>query len=299
MGDAGPVPPPSFPFPSVAMPLRALLPREGPLHTGSRRMRAPRTPRGRAALLLPASSALLVGAFFLLPAGASGQGGNPLGTGEFEGPPRAVVGGALLVGQPLGEFRDYVPAGFGLDGFGRLALDPEGWIGLRVDVGFLIYGSETRRVCLSETVGCRIEVELTTSNQIFMGGIGPELQIPLGSRGGGVYGGLSAGFSWFSTDSRVRGTGNVGEQPFASTVNFSDGGFAWTASGGVRVPLVGGSNPVALDLGVRRVGNGRREYLTEGDIVDLPGGEIELNVRRSDADLLLWRVGVSVGVRSH
>lgn len=245
---------------------------------------------------------LLATALLLLPAGASGQGGGEGGTRgstAFEDPPRLAVGGGLLVGQPLGEFRDYVQAGFGLDGFARVSLDPEGWIGLRLDAGFLVYGSETRRVCLSATVGCRIEVELTTSNQIFMGGIGPELRIPLGSRGGGVYGGLSAGFSWFSTDSRVRGTGNTGEQPFASTTNFSDGGFAWTAAGGARIPLAGGANPVALDLGVRRVGNGRREYLTEGDIIDLPGGGIELNVRRSDADLLLWRVGVSVGVRSH
>jgi len=210
--------------------------------------------------------------------------------------PRTQAGGAFVIGQPLGEFRDYVRAGFGLDGFWRVGLDPDGWVSLRVDGAFLVYGQETNRVCLSATVGCRIQVDVTTSNSIVAAGLGPELAIPLGPTGGGLYGGMSAGFSYFSTDSRVGGTQDPPDAAFASTRNFSDGGFAWTASGGLRFPVTRGRTPVSVDLGVRRVGSGRREYLTRGDISERPDGSLEFNVRRSEADLLLWRIGVAVGL---
>lgn len=215
---------------------------------------------------------------------------------ESIGAPRTQAGGAFVVGQPLGEFRDYVRAGFGLDGFWRVRLDPEGWVSLRVDGGFLVYGQETKRVCLSATVGCRIQVDVTTSNSILAGGVGPELAIPFGPSGGGLYAGMSAGFSYFSTDSRVGGTQDPPDAAFASTRNFSDGGFAWTASGGLRYPVTRGRTPVSVDLGVRRVGSGRREYLTRGDISERSDGSLEFNVRRSEADLLLWRIGVAVGL---
>lgn len=235
--------------------------------------------------------ALLLG----LPSTAVGQAPGTGSGGDV--PARVHAGGALLVGQPLGEFRDYVRAGFGLDGFVSLSLDAEGWVRLRLEGAALLYGRETERVCLSTTVGCRIQVDVTTSNAVLAFGVGPELAIPLGRglAGPHLYAGLGLGASWFVTDSEVRGT-SLQESPFATTRNFSDGGFAWTGSGGLRLPLARGANPVDLEFGVRHLGNGRRAYLTEGDISEAPDGSLILNVRRSDADLLLWRIGVSVGV---
>jgi hypothetical protein len=209
--------------------------------------------------------------------------------------PRFQAGASLLVGQPRGEFSDYVSAGFGIDGFLRVGLDPEGWVSLRLDGGFLVYGSETYRTCLSATVGCRIEVDVVTSNNILFGGVGPEIALPLGPVR--AYGGVSAGFSWFSTDSEVRGSSS--HQPaFANTRNYSDGGFAWNGATGIRIPVGVADHVVSIDLGLRWMQSGRREYLTEGDIMERPDGSLELNVRRSEADLLLWRVGVSVGLPS-
>jgi hypothetical protein len=242
-------------------------------------------------VLLVLAAALLPGIPGTLAAQGFGGSGMPP-----EGPPRMHAGGGIIVGQPLGEFRDYVSVGFGLDAFGRIALDREGWVSLRVDGAFLTYGRETNRVCFSSTVGCVIQLDVTTSNNIFALGIGPEIAIPLGGGGGGLYGGVGAGFSYFSTDSEVRGTQSV-DPALATTRNFSDAGFAWTAAGGLRVPITRGETPVSLDLGVRKLGSGLREYLTEGDISEGPGGSLELKVRRSEADLLLWRIGVSVGLR--
>lgn len=209
------------------------------------------------------------------------------------GPPRFHAGLSGAVAQPVGEFGDYVDVGGGVHGFFRLNLDERGIAGLRLHGGFLNYGNETKRVCLSATVGCRIEVDLTTSNNIFLLGLGPELGLPLGPAR--LYGGASIGLSWFSTDSNVEGSSD--QETFASTTNYSDGGFAWTAGGGIEITIAHARQmPISIDFGLSYQGNGKREYLTEGGITDLPDGSIELDVHRSDADFLLWRLGVSVGI---
>lgn len=209
-------------------------------------------------------------------------------------PPRLFVGGSFVVAQPRGEFAEYVDVGFGVQGFVLGTLDPGGILGVRADVSVLTYGRETKRVCLGGGVGCRIDVDLTTSNNIILGSLGPEVSLPAGPLR--VYGHLGVGFSWFATDSQVSGS-LQDQQPFASSRNQSDGGFAWNGGGGVRLQVSGGRTPVALDFGVTHQTNGRREYLTEGGIVDLPDGSIQLNTIRSDADFLVWRLGASVGLR--
>ena len=230
-------------------------------------------------------------AAMLLPAAVGAQG---FGTDTL-GPTRMTAGLALAIAQPVGEFSDYVDVGGGLQGFFRVRLDPHGIMSLRVNGGFLNYGSETKRVCLSTTVGCRIQVDLTTSNNIFMLGAGPELAIPIGRVR--LYGSATAGLGYFSTDSSVEGaTGS--QEPFASTNNFGDGGFAWTTGGGIEVEVARPKGvPIAVDFGISHHGNGRREYLTEGDITDLPDGSLRFDVKRSDADFVLWRLGVSIGIR--
>jgi hypothetical protein len=211
------------------------------------------------------------------------------------GLPRAYAGIAAAVAQPLDEFDEYVNVGGGIDGFFRVRLDDAGFVSLRLHGGFLTYGSETKRVCLSETVGCRIQVDLTTSNNIFLFGLGPELAVPLGRVR--LYGNGSVGFDYFSTDSNVSGTST--ENPFASTRNYGDGGFSWNAGGGLEIRVAEARTlPIAIDLGLAYQGNGRREYLTRGGIIDRPDGSLEFDVKRSQANFLLWRIGASVGIRS-
>ena len=97
---------------------------------------------------------------------------------EWFPPPRAQVGVNFMAGDPVGEFDQFVGAGFGADFFGRLPMDPRGILSFRADLGFLIYGYESKRVCF-EGVGCRVRADLNTYNNIFFGGIGPELALPL------------------------------------------------------------------------------------------------------------------------
>ncbi|MFO7261654.1 MAG: hypothetical protein DIU52_010900 [bacterium] len=237
--------------------------------------------------------ALLMVASLCLPTAAAAQmwGAQPGQTAAA--PVRAQAGGAVFVAQPVGEFDEYVDVGFGLGGHVLLRLDPAGVIGLRVDGGFINYGRESKRVCLSQTVGCRILVDLVTSNDILFGTIGPQLAVPSGPVRPYVNGGI--GLSYFATTSSVRGTSSS-DDDFARTKNFDDVTLAWAAGGGLYIPLRIGSTTFAIDLGARYLLNGEVEYLREGGIEDHPDGSITLHPTRSDANLLVWNIGVSFGI---
>jgi hypothetical protein len=207
-------------------------------------------------------------------------------------PTGGYLGGGLALALTQGEFSEYVDGGIGFDLNYVHRLDRDGWLALRVDGGMLIYGYETQRVPLSNTVGSRIMVDVNTSNNIAFVGVGPQIGLPDGRLR--PYANAFAGYSFIWTGSTVRGSWS--QEPFAETTNFSDGTFSYGAGGGLYVPLRGGPSPVSLDLGVRYQNNGPAEYLLEGGIRDNADGSITLFPVRSDTDLLTFRVGVSVGI---
>lgn len=234
-------------------------------------------------------TALALGALIGIaaPLGAQGAPGDRL--------VRARAGGSFTIAAPSGEFDDYVGTGWGLAGHFTLNLAGEGALGLRAEGGYINYGRETKRVCLSQTVGCRIQVDLTTSNDILYFNLGPELSLPFGPLQ--PYANLSGGFSYFATVSSVEGSGNPDSEDFARTTNFDDFTWAWQAGTGVRIALPWGVNPWYLDFGVRYHTNGEAEYLRKGGIIDHPDGSITLNPIRSEANLLAIHIGVTAGVR--
>lgn len=209
-----------------------------------------------------------------------------------DAPPRFSVGLTALYGAPAGEFADYVDRGFGLDGSFTYRLDRAGWLGLRADLGFVVYGHEAREVCLSATVGCRVTLDLTTSNTIVYGGVGPQIMVPVGPVR--PYADAAISFGYFGTTSSL--SDDSDSEPFASTNNFDDATVAWSGGGGVLIPVYGGKTPVALDLAARFHRNGPVSYLREGDIQDNPDGSITLFPTESEADLWTMHLGVRIGV---
>ncbi|MGH7504385.1 MAG: outer membrane beta-barrel protein [Longimicrobiales bacterium] len=209
------------------------------------------------------------------------------------GPSRFHLGGGFIIAQPVGEFADGIDVGFGFGGHGLYDLDPAGAVSLRADAGFIIYGSETQRVCLSTTVGCRIEVDLTTTNNIGYLHVGPQLMLPYGPVRPYVNAGIGIGY--FGTQSSVEGTST--DDDFASTTNFDDATFAWAAGGGFYIPLSIRNTSISIDLGARYNGNGNVQYLREGDIQDNPDGSISFTPRDSEANLITYSIGVSIGLR--
>jgi hypothetical protein len=194
----------------------------------------------------------------------------------------------LHIGIPQGEFAENVAIAGGLGGGGVWGLGSI--FGLRADLGVMIYGSETRRVPLGGGALGLINVDVTTTNTIFGGGIGAQVGLP--GRGLMPYLGGMIGFSAFTTQSSVEGS-NSSDEPFASSTNSSDGVFSQSALAGVYVPLARGN--VMLDLGVRHTWNGKKvRYLTEGDVSEDANGDIVLTPRESRADILTVVLGVTI-----
>lgn len=207
-------------------------------------------------------------------------------------PVRAFAGATLQVARPIGEFGDYVDVGFGVDGHFLLSLSRATALGLRVDGGFLNYGNETRSVPLSSTVGGRITVDLTTSNNILMLGAGPQIMLPDGSLRPYAFG--TAGLAYFVTESSLRG--NRAGDTFATTNNYDDLTFALQGGAGVYIPVRRGRTPISIDLGARYSRNGKARYLREGSIRDHPDGSISFTPIESDTDLVTFHLGVSAGL---
>lgn len=217
-----------------------------------------------------------------------GDGRDDQGAGPRRSP--AYVGASLTYAVPQGDFRNNVHQGFGIDVNGHYKVDRQGIFSIGGELGFLSYGRETVRVPLSSTIG-RVNVDMTTSNNIFWMGLGPQLVVPVGPIRPYVSG--TAGFAFFWTESSVEGTYDT--EAFAKSTNYDDATFAWTGGGGFLIP-VGTSKQGAIDIGVRYHGNGNVRYLRKGDIIDLPDGNVQLRVNEGETPLLTWRLGFKWGL---
>jgi hypothetical protein len=214
---------------------------------------------------------------------------------DWGGPPRTWVGGSLTYAQPQGEFRNYVDGAIGLNGH-LIHQFGDGIVAFRADVGYLLYGSATRRQSLGGGAFGLIAMDVTTSNNIVNGGLGLQIMAPIGAVRPYVNGNL--GFSYFFTESSIAGS-DYDNEPFASTNNFDDGGFSTNWGGGFYIPIkLGIKHPVILDLGFASHNNGEMRYLTKEsiDIEDLSSTPLITPVR-SSANFLTFKLGVSIGIR--
>ncbi len=205
--------------------------------------------------------------------------------------PRLAVGGGAFVAQPVGEFKNYVNNGFGGGAHLLLGVDPRGFLALRVDGGYLVYGHETKHV--SFPGAGRVELDVTTSNNIVTYSVGPQLMVPTGPIR--PYVNAFAGGAYFFTESSIGETDYDGS--FASTRNFGDNVPSYGYGGGVFIPLAVRNALVGVDLGARFIRNGHTRYLREGGITDLPGGGYTVSPVESETNLVVYHAGVSVGLR--
>jgi len=198
--------------------------------------------------------------------------------------PGWLAGGGFLFGDGRGEFGRAAGDGIGVSGH-FVATPWKAPLGLRVQLSGLNYGSETLPAT-SFPGTSRVYLEVHTDNWYFNMVAGPQLML----RSGPVrpYVNVLAGFSYFSTSSSIRGDDNA--LPFASTTNYDDWTFAWSTGGGLLVPI---SRSVALDLGVRYLGNSTVDYLTEGDLFENAAGDLVILPRRSEVNVLELSFGVS------
>lgn len=207
--------------------------------------------------------------------------------------PRWELGGGFAVAVPQGEFSRFVDEGYGLGIHAVYALDRDGAVGLRFDGGFVTYGSERFTVPLLPSTG-RVLVDVKTRNNIGILGIGPQLQLPSGAIRPFVNG--FVGLGYFFTESSVGGSSDFDFDDFARTTNFDDVSFAYGGGGGLGLRLGRGYRPVYLNFEVQYRNHGETEYLREGSIVDDGFGGLIISPLLSEADFLLFQVGVSIGL---
>jgi hypothetical protein len=196
----------------------------------------------------------------------------------------------FAVAQPIGDFGKFIGTGYGLTGGFVWNLDRDRVFGIRAEGGFVQYGSETIGGCL---VSCRVPVDVTTTNDIGFGGIGPQVSVPAGPFR--PYINATAGFSYFFTHSSIGDSDEYDSGAYDHT-NHDDLVFAVTGGGGVLIPVSMRTIPVLLDLGATVHRNGQASYLRKGSIRDLPDGNIVVNPIRSDANFVTYRIGVSIGI---
>jgi hypothetical protein len=200
----------------------------------------------------------------------------------------AVVGKWM---EPVGELAHNVP--YGVGGGLSVGYHFPGFtaLGLRTEFSHHWYGWESKRVQLSPTAN-RVFVDMSTTNNIFVWTIGPELAL----RRGPVqpYALWHLGYSNFYTSTSVEDE-NSGST-FASTRHMSDGGWATEYGGGLRFSIKSpkpGKARVSLDVGGRMTINGTRRYLRSGDIVDNPDGSLTFNERRTRANFFQFSLGIA------
>lgn len=191
-------------------------------------------------------------------------------------------------GQPQGAFRDNVKQAWGVGASARYHFPGFRALGVRADGVFLNYGNERKRVPLSATLN-RVIVDMHTANNIGLFTLGPELMVMRGPIRPYVF--AFGGYSQFFTESSAND--HDSNHSFASSVNFSDGGWAAGWGGGVRIPLSSRRVSTAIDAGARLTHNGTRSYLRRGDVIDQPDGSLVFNERRTPADLWQYHLGVS------
>lgn len=199
---------------------------------------------------------------------------------------------AFVQGRPQGELADNIHFGYGVDGTYVLRLDTRGILGLRADGGILGYGDESKHVPLSETVGGRIQVKVTTTNYVVPLSIGPQLMWPTGAFRPYVNAGVGA--QLFYTQSGVEGDDNV-SYDFASTTNQSDWTSTWVVGGGAYMELYRDrTTVVSFDIGAHYIAGGRAQYLRPGSIQDLPNAQIAITPLESSTHLMLVRLGLRI-----
>ncbi|MCC7055732.1 MAG: hypothetical protein IT355_20860 [Gemmatimonadaceae bacterium] len=227
-------------------------------------------------------------AALLLATPLAAQQATPVASG-IAGVPRWSFGVAAELGRPTGDFQQDVSYAAGAQAHLRVRLDKDGLVALRVQAGWLNYGNESKRTCLARTPGCRVEVRVNTVNGILFVGVGPEIAYQLGKLR--AYGHGLVGTSRFATVSTIGG--GILPDLIAGDENFGNSGFAWSTGAGLELPI---SRHVALDFGVAYQGHGEREYLLEGGITDNADGSLVFAPRRSTANLLAFRLGMTASL---
>lgn len=221
--------------------------------------------------------------------------GSVNGNAQYRG---GEIGLNGSMGIPQGEFGDNVEnLGWGGSIYGGYNF-PKTPIMIGIDIGYLLYGSESRREKFSTTIpDATVRVENT--NNIFLGHFMVRLQPEMGSIKPYVDGVI--GFKNLYTKTRIENE-SFAEEEIAESTNSSDYAFSYGVGGGLKIKVYEKDMPghederfaIFADFGARYLPGSEAEYLKEGSITRTPEGDVYYDFKQSKTDLLLFNIGVSV-----
>ena len=195
----------------------------------------------------------------------------------------------LEAGFPLGDFGSNADWGAGM-GVGEVLFARVGWLGLRSEASFLIYGSE-----IGKDPNPFVDVEQETTNWILAAGWGPQIYLGTGPIRPFAYG--TVGFSAFVTTTSLSWI--YEDLPIESTINHSDFGWQFHGGGGLSIEVEGGKHPLYINLSASYRYNGWTSYLANGtdNLRRLPDGDWVADPIESDANLMSYSLGLRTGAR--
>ncbi len=192
---------------------------------------------------------------------------------------------------PQGEFKDNVDRlGFG----GSLQFlffdpSPDLPVSFGLNLGYLNYGSESRREPFSNTIP-DVTVDVDRSNNLVNFHLLFQIIPASGSFRPYAEGLFGGSYIFTETSIKSRGTEEV-----ASSTNFDD--FAWSYGAGAGFIILLSDNigdevgSLFLDLKARYLFGSEAEYLKEGSVI-IQNGRVTYDVTRSKTDLLQIHLGV-------
>jgi hypothetical protein len=199
------------------------------------------------------------------------------------------------VGVPSGEFRENIKrVGIGIIGnFMLFNSSPELPYAFGLNIGFMNYGSESRREPFSVTIP-DVVVDVDRSNNL----VNFHLMFQIIPPSGNIRPYLETlfGGSYFFTQTTIK---SLGDEEVASSTNFDDFAWSYGGGGGVLINLVTFDTPrkkvssVFLDFKVRYLFGTEAEYLKEGS-VRIVRGRAYYDLSKSKTDLLTFNLGATV-----
>jgi len=192
----------------------------------------------------------------------------------------------------LGEFGNVVDRGWG-GNFGISIAPPasghSSWgrfARLHIDIGYIIYGTETKRICLTRP--CRLEMDIITTNSILNLGLGPEFILMTGPVRPYITG--TMGTTLFSTDSSLQGISpGAGNDMYFNSNHLQDWTFSWKTGAGVKVSV---TPSVSIDFGADYLNNGVARWMSPGDIIDNDDRPPAYAYRKTKANLWMIHTGI-------
>lgn len=208
------------------------------------------------------------------------------------------LGGNLGVALPQGEFKNKVnQTGFHITGNASFCPNENLPFSVGLNVGYVIYGNETRKEPWSTTIPDAFLTVKRTNNLVnfhalfqiipFKWKFRPYLE--------GLFGGAYI-FTTTSVESDYQ------DKELTSSTNFDDWAWNYGAGGGFQIYLTKSNNEISestiyLDLKARYLFGTEAAYLKEGS-VKIINGKVYYDIAKSKTDLLYISLGVVVSIKS-